>query len=164
MESTQAPHIRIHDLVVRVFKEHLHHTPLTAFGINRDVHFQVATPAVRDRLGRTLAPVEPWGRWRRELGLDGELSGMSSLTMTQIDPEERPAGGRINVNVEPSRRVGKGRTGVYVRVNDHYAIGDSEPGTVGRVMELFEANFVASLHRSEQIIDHIMSLATNPEA
>ncbi len=164
VETTQAPHIRIHDLVVRVFKEHLHHTPLTAFGINRNVHFQVESPAIRDHLGRTLAPVEPWGHWGRELGLDDEHGGMTSLTMTQIDPEGRPAGGRINVTVEPSQRVGKGRTGVYVGINDHYAIGHSEPGTVGRTMELFEASFVASLHRSEQIIDHIMSLATNPEA
>ena len=39
-ETTQAPHIRIHDLVVRVFKEHLYHTPLTAFGLNRNVHFR----------------------------------------------------------------------------------------------------------------------------
>ena len=164
VETVQAPHIRIHDLVVRVFKEHLHHTPLTAFGINRNVHFQVDSLAVRDRLGRTLAPVEPWERWGRELGLDGEHGGMTSLKMTQFDPEGRPAGGRINVTVEPSNRVGDGRTGVYVAVNDHYAIGNSEPGTAGRMMEMFEANFVASLHRSEQIIDHIMSLASKSEA
>ena len=66
--------------------------------------------------------------------------------------------------MEPSNRVGDGRTGVYVGVNDHYAIGSSEPGTAGRMMEMFEANFVASLHRGEQIIDHIMSLATKSEA
>ena len=164
VETVQAPHIRVHDLVVRVFKEHLHHTPLTAFGINRNVHFQVESLAVRDQLGRTLAPVEPWGDWGRELGLDGEHGGMTSLTMSQIDPEGRPVGGRINVKVEPSIRVGKGRMGIYVAVNDHYAIDNSIPGTAGRLMDLFETNFAASLRRSEQIIDHIMSLTTKREA
>ena len=58
-ETSQAPHIRLCDLVLRVFKEHLHHTPLKALGINRSVHFRVGSFAERDRIGRTLAPVEP---------------------------------------------------------------------------------------------------------
>ena len=161
VETTQAPLIRVHDLVVRVFKEHLHHTPLTAFGINRNVHFQVGSLAVRDQLGRALAPVEPWGAWGQELGLDGEHGGMTSMTMSQIDPEGRPAGGRINVQVEPSKRIGDGRTGVYVGVNDHYAFADTEPGAAVQAMELLENNFEASMNRSEAIIDHVMSLVPN---
>ena len=162
--TSQAPHVRLHDLVVRVFKEHLHHTPLSAFGINREVHFQVRSLAARDRMGRTLAPVEPWGAWGRELGSDGLQGGMTSLTMSRIDPEGRPAGGRTNVTVEPSSRIGEGRFGVCVRVNDHHAIDDAAgPGASGRLMELFADNFDASLERSEGIIDHIMSLATHQE-
>jgi hypothetical protein len=163
VETVQAPHVRIHDLVLRVFGEHLHHTPLTAFGLNRNVHFQVGSLAARDQLGRILAPVEPWGPWAQELGLDGEHGGMTSLTMTQVDPEGRPAGGRINVKVEPSIRIGNGRTGVFVGVNDHYAADDARPSAAGRLMDLLEGNFQTSLSRSEQIIDHIMSLVANRE-
>lgn len=163
VETLQAPYIRLRDLVVRVFKEHLHHTPLTAFGINRDVHFQVSTVTARDRIGRTLAPVEPWGDWRHDLGSDGDHGGMTSLTMSQVDPEGRPKGGRINVTVEPSNRIGQGRAGVYVRVNDHYAIENPGPGDLERLMELFEGNFEASLRRSDDLIDHIMSLAVSRE-
>ena len=163
VETVQAPHVRIHDLVLRVFGEHLHHTPLTAFGLNRNVHFQVGSLAARDQLGRILAPVEPWGPWAQELGLDGEHGGMTSLTMTQVDPEGRPAGGRINVKVEPSIRIGNGRTGVFVGVNDHYAADDAQPSAAGRLMDLLEGNFQTSLSRSEQIIDHIMSLVANRE-
>ena len=61
-ETSQAPHVRVRDLVVRVFKERLPHTPLEAFAINRRVHFRVRSLAERDRIGRTLAPVEPWSR------------------------------------------------------------------------------------------------------
>ena len=163
INTLQAPYIRLRDLVARVFKEHLYHTPLNAFGINRDVHFQVSSLTVRDRMGRTLAPVEPWGTWRHALGLDGERGGMTSLTMSQIDPEGRPKGGRINVKVEPSNRIGQGRLGVYVQVNDHYAINDTGPGTGERLMKLFEDNFDTSLSRGDDIVDHIMSLAMSQE-
>ena len=164
VETLQAPYIRLRDLIARVFKEHLYHTPLSAFGINRAVHFQVSSLTVRDRIGRTLAPVEPWGTWGHELGLDGEHGGMTSLTMSQVDPEGRPKGGRINVKVEPSNRIGQGRLGVYVQVNDHYAINDTSPGTGEHLMRLFEDNFDTSLRRSDDIVDHIMSLAISQEA
>lgn len=155
----QAPHVRVSDLVVRVFKDHLYHTPLRAFGINREVHVQLGSAANLDRIGRILAPVEPWGTWGKELGLDGKYGGMTSLTMTRTAAEGRPAGGAINITIEPSNRIGEGQSGVYVRVNDHYAINDTNPGVGERLMGLLESNFDASLERSHGIIDHIVSLA-----
>ena len=74
-ETRQAPHIRLCDLVVRVFKEHLFHTPLRALGINRQVHFRVRSQSARDRIGRTLAPVDVWGAWAEELGDSGRQGG-----------------------------------------------------------------------------------------
>ena len=161
VDTRQAPHTRPGDLVVRIFGEHLSHTPLSAFGINRRVHFRVRNAADRDRLGRLLAPTEPWGSWGRDLRLDDPHGGLKSLTITQLRPEGRPKGGEINITVEPSVRVEDG-TGVYVQVNDHYAIDSSGPETGERLLELFEANFDASLKRSADIIDHIMSLAADP--
>lgn len=163
VETLQAPHIRVHDLILRVFRERLRHTPVTAFGINRNVHFQVESLAVRDKLGRTLAPIEPWGRWGRELGVDGEHGGMNSLTMSQIDPDGRPSGGRVNVKVEPSVRVGNGRTGVYVGVNDHYVVEDTGLDDADRLMALFEDSFSASLSRSKELVDQVMSLVADGE-
>ena len=164
VDTSQAPYVRVRDLVIRVFKEHLFHTPLRAFGINRNVHFRVKSFAERARIGRTLAPVEPWGKLGQNLGLSGENGGMTSLTMSQVAPHGRPTGGQINITVEPSHRIGKGRTGVYVRVNDHYAIDNAELETAERLMELFEINFDPSLERSNGIIDHIMSLTKAREA
>ena len=161
-ETSQAPHVRVCDLVVRVFREYLPHTPLRAFGINRRVHFRVRSLAERDRIGRTLAPVEPWGRWGPALGLDGEHGGMASLTMSQLDPPGRAAGGRISVTVEPSNRIGDPRLGVYVGVNDHYPIDETSP-TMGCSIGVLEENFEASLKRSDDIIDHVMSLAEERE-
>ena len=159
ISTTQSPVVRLRDLAVRVFREHLPHTPLKAMGINREVHFSVASSGARDRLGRLLAPVAPWGIWGKKLELDGEHGGMTSLTMTQVNPEGRPPGGRVNVTVEPSKRIGNSRRGVYVRINDHYAIEnlDNQMAT-HEIVRLLEENFDESLRRADQIIDHIMSL------
>ena len=156
-ETLQAPYVRLCDLVVRVFKEHLHHTPLRAVGINRHVHFRVESYAKRDQIGRNLAPVDAWGDWGKALGKNGRQGGMTSLTMTQINLHGRSSDDKINVTVEPSNRVGEGRDGVYTHVNDHYAL-DNADSTQG-LMELLERSFERSLKRSDGIIDHIMSLA-----
>ena len=162
-ETSQAPHVRVCDLVVRMFMEYLPHTSLKAFGINRRVHFPVRSLADRDRIGRTLAPVEPWGRWGADLGPDGDHGGMTSLTMSQLDPPGRATDGRINVTVGPSNRIGVPRLGVYVGVNDHYPIDETSPTTGHSIWGLKE-NFDASLKRSDELIDHVMSLAKEQEA
>ena len=163
IDTAAAPYVRLCDLAVRVFREHLFHTPLNAFGINRGVHFRVQSLAVRDQMGRTLAPIEPWGAWGQRLGLDGEEGGMTSLTMSQVNPEGRPRGGLINVTVEPSNVIGEGRTGVYVSVNDHYTGDREDPGNNELLIELLEENFRSSIEQSEDIIDHVMSFADREE-
>ena len=161
-DTSQAPWVRVRDLVVRVFKEHLIHTPLRAFGVNHGVHFRLGSAEERDRIGGTLAPTAPWGACGRDLRLDGEHGGMTSLTMSQLRPDGRAAGGQINVTVEPSARI-PGALGVYVHVNDHYAIDAGASKTAERLISLLEENFERSLKRSEEIIDQVMSLATNRE-
>lgn len=162
-DTSQAPYVRVRDLIARTFREHLHHTPLKAFGINRIVHFHVRNMTDRNRLGRTLAPVEPWGEWTRKLGLDRERGGMTALTMSAFDPENGSENRQINVNVEPSKVIGGGRTGVYVSINDHYGASDTTAGVATRLMETLEKEFDDSLNRSEGIIDHLMSLTMNQE-
>lgn len=159
INTTQAPYIRVQDLAIRIFREHLPHTPLDTMGINREVHFLVESFDERDQLGRLLAPTDPWGEWGKKLEPDGYQGGVTSITMSQVDPEGRPPGGQINVTVEPSNRIGQGHLGVYVRVNDHYTIENIESGIgTSKIVELLEENFDESLRRADQIIDHIMSL------
>ena len=45
-ETAQSPDVRVLDLIVRTFREHLSHTPLKTFGINRNVHFTVRSLAL----------------------------------------------------------------------------------------------------------------------
>lgn len=159
-ETLQAPYVRLRDLVTSLFGVYLHHTPLKAFAINRTVHFQVASLAERDHIWRTLVPIEPWGTWQNDLGDSGEQGGMTSVTMTQVNPHGRLAGGRINAKVEPSNRIGHGGTGVFVEINDHFALGDTSLETGRQLIQLMGSNFDHSISRSDRIIDHIMSLAS----
>lgn len=158
-ETAQAPYVRVRDLLVRTFGEHLQHTPVRAFGVNRTVHFRVRDMGVRDTVGRTLAPTKAWGAWGRRLEPGGEYGGMTSLTMTQVNPEGRLKGGRLNVTVEPSRKVGHGRDGIFVTVNDHFVVPEGRNDASAGMVELLSEQFEDSCSRSEGIIDHVMSLA-----
>ncbi len=156
--TQSAPYVRLRNLLVRVFKEHLNHTPLTAVGINRDVHFRVKNQKERDKIGPQLAPLDVWGKWKNELELDNENGGMASLTMVQKCPSDRPAGGAVNVTIEPSMRISDVQSGIYVRVNDHYAIGSNDIEGRRQLMGVLEERFEKSIQRSDEIINHIMSL------
>ena len=162
--TTQEPFIRVRDLVVRVFAEQLSHTPINAMGINRDVHFKVRNAAERMNIGRALAPLDPWGQLGRDLELDNERAGMTSLTMSQYPGGAATSGGQLNITVEPSRRIADKSLGVYVRVNDHFGVEDTSAGRETHFMELLANNFDASHRRSDEIIDHVMSLASTTES
>ncbi|MDE0478447.1 MAG: hypothetical protein OXI17_15590 [Gammaproteobacteria bacterium] len=156
--SLRDPHIRLCDLVLRLFNEHLPHTPLNALGINRAVHFRLTSQVERDRVRRMLAPIEPWGNWGKEVGFDDHSGGMTSLTMAQFNPQGRPSGGAVNVTVEPSNVIAEGRSGIYVHVNDHYVADGDEMAGRKHLMDFLDEGFEGSVKRSDDIIDHIMSL------
>ena len=154
--TVQAPFPRLQDLVCGVFRDCMYHTPLRGVGINYSVHFLVDSATTRNRIGYALAPLAPWGPWGERLDFGGGHGGMTALRMSQRKPKGRDEGGQINVTVEPSNRVGSssGR-GVFVTVNDHFA-GD---GDAERLMATLAREFESSVCQSEQIVDHVMSLA-----
>ena len=161
--TNQEPFIRVRDLVLRVFRERLSQTPISALGINRDVHFKVGTAAEREHIGRQLAPLTPWGELGHELQLDDRGAGLSSLTMSQHSRHNTTSDGQFNITIEPSRQVAVDSTGVYVRVNHHYTIEEAGADTTLRFMELLADNFETTHRRSDKIIDHIMALASTKE-
>lgn len=157
--TTQPPFVRLRDLGIRIFRDRLPHTPVHSMGINRQVHFLVNNSTERDRIGRLLAPVEPWGDWGERLQPDGRNGGMTALTMTQVNIEDRTPQGMINVTVQPSSRVGQNGTGIYVEVNDHYAVEDPKSqNATTEILNLLEESFEGSLLGAENIIDNLMSL------
>lgn len=158
-ETQQDPLVRVRDFVIRTFKEFLPHTPIEALGIDRYVHFRAPDAAARERIGRMLAPVEPWGECAELLQLGADQNGMVSLSMRQSRPEGRPPGGQINVKVEPSILIGDGRLGIYVQINDYYAINTAAADGRAELLGFLEDGFESSVRRADGIVDHVMALA-----
>lgn len=159
--TTHEPYIRICDLSGKLFRGPLGHMPITAVGINRDVHFCVKGPVKRSQVGRQLAPPEPWGRVGESLNLGGENERMPFLSMTGDCPDGRPSEDNIGVTVQSSVRTTDKRTGIYVGVNDHCTIMKDDPKAQKRFLESFNKRFDSSIKRSNDIVDQIMSLANN---
>lgn len=153
-----SPLILISDVTCRIFGDLLPHTPIGMMGINRSVHFDVGS--AREKIGNILAPKEPWGKWGEDVmrGEGKHHGGLLSMTIIQKDVDDRPAGS-IQAKVEPSGVIGRGRTGIFMEVNDHYSIPDPSGATDAlEIMDLLRNRFDSSIQRSEGIIDQIMSL------
>jgi len=158
-ETREPPFIRLCDFVVKTFKEALLHTPINQIGINRQLHFSVGDNEICDKIGKLLAPQEPWGEWAQSFqGKTREKrGGLISISMIQLELEDRDEG-HIRTKVEPSARITDG-TGIYVEINDHYDFSNKEPkGSTLHATDLLEKHFDDSIRRSEWIIDQIMSL------
>jgi hypothetical protein len=152
-----APLILMSDVVVRLFGDLLPHTPIRAMGINRLVHFDAGTAEKRDRIGDLLAPKAPWGQWGKKLssGDPNKHGGMLSLTMVQFDLSDR-AKGSILAKIEPSTKIGSGKTGIFMEINDHYQTDNDKDAE--QAVKILQERFDDSLRNSDTIINQIMSL------
>ncbi len=161
LSAAQPSFVHLCDLAVRIFRDKLSHTPLTALGINKEIHYCVKNFDERMKLGRKLASVEPWGDWGKEIETNEIPSGMTHITMTNIKPEgtDRTPNCSMNVTVKPSNVITDGRFAVYVATNDHYAIQNENSQTAtSEIINLLESNFDVSIKNSDKIINHLMSL------
>lgn len=81
LETVTAPWVKILDITTKIFGEFLHHTPVSAVGINRIAHFKLPSLSSRTKLGRLLAPIEPWGDFgqRMESSDDSLVGGPSEF-------------------------------------------------------------------------------------
>jgi hypothetical protein len=163
VSTTREPLVRVHDLVVRCF-QFLPETPIRAVGINREVHFETASEAARDRVGDVLAPKAFWGDFVQSGGQ--KAGGVRTLVMEQSIPKEgrlaRTDGkfGYVWARVEPSVRKDI-RHGIFMQINDHFDL-TMPPDRVsnGRaVVDLITEQFERSITDAERLINRVMELA-----
>jgi hypothetical protein len=152
-----APLITVSDLCSRIFGDILPHTPISQLGINRSVHFSVGSLQERDRIGKLIAPQDPWGDFSSNFNSDDplKLGGLQTMTMISKQVPDREAGW-IQARIEPSQAIGKGGSGIFMEINDHYEIKDTTDAVV--VMRILQERFDTSIENSDKIIDQIMSL------
>jgi hypothetical protein len=161
--STREPLVRVHDFFVRCF-QFLPETPISAVGINREVHFETASEAARDRAGDVLAPKDFWGDFVESEGQ--KTGGLRSIIMEQsIAKEGRRARvdgkfGHVWARVEPSSRR-ELRYGIFMQVNDHFDVVTApDKLSDGRaVADLVAEQFERSITNAERLIDRVMELA-----
>jgi len=159
IETTSAPWIKIVDMIRAIFGERLVHTPVTAFGINRSIHFRTGGHQARHDLGREMAPIEPWGWFGTQLEAEDRqlIGGMTKLVMTRKSriPEARVS---TNVTLEPSARIAPDDDGVYVHINSHHAINSLPDGQGCKTaIDLIVARFDEIAKEADQIFDWIMT-------
>ena len=156
-ETAEAPWVALCDFVIKTFGEFLIHTPINQMGINRSVHFSFGSEATRNRIGHLLAPLEPWGRWGKEMMASDSTARAGFSNITMLQPKAKAAG-HHQAQVQPSIKL-RGNSGIFMNVNDHYNFKDLQ-STIGceEVMTCLSENFEASIKNSEDIVDQIMSL------
>jgi hypothetical protein len=156
LDLNESPYVVASDFVVKAFGEVLPHTPVSQMGINRIVHFNTRSDEVRNRIGRKLAPIEPWGEWAKTLAdeTSGIRSGLASLAM-QHYWNEKKFSGFTRVQVEPSLRLKT--SGIFIQVNDHCQINTVDR-IEGQIINYLSSEFDKRVRHAEWIIDQIMRL------
>ena len=159
IETFEAPWVSILDFVTKTFGEVLPHTPIDKLGINRQIEFNVHSEEIRNRMGRSLAPLGPWGEWGRMIGKSPQQlrGGFANLVMqeTWSDP---PFRGYYQAHVKPSQTLGN--RSIFMLVNHHCEKLETKPDDGAQVIvNYLTKSFDGSLIHSEWIMDQIMKLA-----
>jgi hypothetical protein len=124
----------------------LRHTPVTAAGVNTNVHFRLSAE-VRDHVLQRFAPPQPWQE---------ALPGAALLTSTVTAPRDDGFAGALRLTVEPSAKV---EPGVYVHLNDHHDLdreGEPRQGADAGI-EVLAKTWEDILQRSRRILSAVVT-------
>lgn len=132
----------LQDLVLGIF-DRLRHTPVTRMGINRDVHFRMASEDAWHDLGHRLVPPDIWQSFLKN-------PGMRATVIQGMRPDERA--GNVFIRVEPSARV---HPGVYIQQNDHFELGDGADDA-SAALDVLRQEWTASLDRAEETFRRVL--------
>ena len=136
----------LRDLVTGTFFL-LEHTPVTALGMNRQMHFSLGSEENWHRLGDKLAPKDGWN------GVLEGRPGLRALVITTTRSE--PQGSLIFVRVEPSQQV---RFGAFFEINEHYPAPKTEP--LKGLMEILRGRWEEAQRYAAGIANHILDWAS----
>jgi hypothetical protein len=132
----------LRDLVLGTFYI-LEHTPMTALGMNQQMHVAMASEEAWHRLGDKLAPKEAWSP------LLPERPGLRSLDVTfgGLDPK-KPS---VTVRVQPSLQM---KHGVYFEVNHHRPALSENPNE--ELQDVLKTEWDNSRTKGDEIVSRII--------
>jgi hypothetical protein len=132
----------LRDLVVGVFFI-LEHTPVTAMGINRQMHFACGSEEAWHRIGDSLAPKSLW------IPILNGRPGMESLDISATPDGDTKL--KLTVRVQPSRLIAQG---VYFEINNHHVAPDS--GGLNACMIILKNTWEEKQNAALDIATHII--------
>lgn len=141
----------LRDLAVGTFKV-LEHTPLRAFGMNRNGDYAMPSEAVWHSFGHQLAPKQYWKDILLEPGL---------LNMV-IQGKRSNSSGTIKVTVSTSLRVPHG---IFINVNEHHGLDRPELTPVDRnqlFLKTLQDGWDDFLSYAGGVPAHLFSETVNP--
>lgn len=172
--TTEAPFIRICDLVVKTLCDLDTKYSITAFGINYEAHFNAGGFERRDQIGMKIGRPEIWGDWGKRIldsmkhdpksRLHGGLMGMTF----RLPFESGPVAGWRDVTVGPSEKV-EGSCGILIRSNHHHVLTEafhdessspaspSKEDNHGILLKALAEGFDASTREADQIFQELVT-------
>lgn len=156
-------HEMARDLVEGVFGSFLTHTPISAIGLNREIHFDTGDFKIRDAVGKRLAPTDPWGEWGATISGPDEMThehgGLVRLIMRQGLIGHKHKGYTL-VDVQPSPRPQLATSGIYVLVNNHFQLSlDGKMVRVSDYIETIREEWAYSLDKADFIVEQLQNVA-----
>lgn len=124
----------------------LEHTPVTAMGLNFQMHFGIESREEWHRVGDMLVPKEGWNQV-----LEGR-PGMLSLTI--LTNKTEPEGAQFRVKVEPSIHV---NPGVYFETNEHYPASGND--ALQRLMGILSQRWEEANIYANRVAEHMLTWA-----
>lgn len=125
----------------------LEHTPVTAMGLNCQMHFSMDSELSWHKVGDRLAPKEGWNE---------VLEGRPGLlSMTILSNKETPKGAQFRVKVESSVQI---PLGVYFETNEHYPAPELEP--LKGLMDILTNRWEEAQIYASRVVNHILTWAS----
>jgi hypothetical protein len=135
--------LQIRDLLVSIFSL-LEHTPVTAIGINRGMHFRVDSDDQKYAILNNLSPKESY----KEL-LKKPVLKEIQVAGTRPDSDE----GYVLINVQPSVRI---NPGIFIEVNNHHGSSEDRKVDLQYLMEKVSRSWKDILDYAKEISEGLL--------
>ncbi len=159
--SREAPFIRVCDFAIRALDDVAHDVAITAFGINREGHYNVGSAEARNKIGVRMAPPEAWGAWGKKIlqTMNDDRAGGDSqgglMNMQMRFPfKDAKAKGYLDIYGAPSSLIPH-MAGIFLRANHHHEAADGDPTHPAvaktRLIDVMAERFDTAINEIEDI-------------
>lgn len=131
------------DFVVGIFRL-LEQTPISKFGINRNMHFRMPSSEAWHKVGHQLVPKELWR---------GIIDEPGTRSVTVIGKRHGSPSKHFQATVEPSVKI---ENGVFIGTNEHFEVGGESSAGNAIAIDLLAGQWEESLRFSKQIAESII--------